>query len=75
MEDTSFLIDSKNESFKESILIELGRLEDEEDIKLVANHVCKRAKAEKRTVHQWATIVQTIRMTRQLISETVSETI
>lgn len=67
MKDTTFIIDESKQVFKASILSEIGRLENEEDIKIVARYICNRAKKEKKTIHQWVNIIRFIRATRKLI--------
>ena len=58
MEGTNYLFDKEKDEAKQSILIELGRLKDKECIKQVARYICKEAKKEKQTVHEWAEFVR-----------------
>ena len=54
-------------TFKNSILIELGRFEDPETIRIVARHINKRMIDEKLSVKQAANITRLIRHTGELI--------
>jgi hypothetical protein len=69
MDDVSFIFnpDKNNETYKACILMELGKFENEADIRTVASHICKRAKSEKLTTHRWANVVRTIRYIGELI--------
>jgi len=57
-----FLYDLQNQTHKPSILSELGRLKNEDDIREVARHICERAKNEKKTSKEWERICKIIRM-------------
>ncbi|MFL0195313.1 hypothetical protein ACJDU8_07000 [Clostridium sp. WILCCON 0269] len=52
MEDIKFLVDSDRQVMKETILIELGRLENEEDIKITARYIYDTIRNRKLTAHQ-----------------------
>lgn len=64
MEGATYLFDKEKNEAKQSILIELGRLKDKEYIKEVSSYICKEAKKEKQTVHEWAEFVRRIRKVR-----------
>ena len=54
-------------TFRNSIMIELGRLEDPETIRTVARHINQRMKDEKLSIKQAANITRLIRFTGELI--------
>ena len=54
-------------TFKNSIMIELGRLEDPETIRTVARYINQRMINEKLSVKQAANITRLIRLTGELI--------
>ena len=67
MQDVKFLVDSDNHTMKESILIELGRFENEEDIRFMARYICDNAEKKKKTVHQWVNFIRFVRLKGKLI--------
>ena len=54
-------------TFRNSIMIELGRIEDPEAIRIVARHINKRMINGKLKVRQAANITRLIRLTGELI--------
>jgi len=66
-EGMEFLYDRQNQTHKPSILSELGRLKNEDDIRLVAKYICKRAKNEKLSTKVWERICRNIRHFGQLV--------
>jgi len=67
IEGMEFLYDPQNQTLKSSILSELGRLRNEDNIRLVAQHICERAKNETLTIKQWEKICRSIRTLGYLI--------
>ncbi|MFL0197621.1 hypothetical protein ACJDU8_18920 [Clostridium sp. WILCCON 0269] len=65
MEDVKFLVDRDNHTMKETILIELGRLENEEDIKIIARYICDTAKSRKLTARQWVNFIRLVRRSKE----------
>ena len=64
VDNLTFLIDQANiaHPFKQSILTELGKFEDDDELLRVATDLCNYAKTHKATVHEWAEIVRRIRL-------------
>jgi len=56
-----------DETFRSSVMIELGRLEDPETIRTVARHINQRMKDERLSVKQASNIARLIRLTGELI--------
>ncbi|MFL0194179.1 hypothetical protein ACJDU8_01035 [Clostridium sp. WILCCON 0269] len=65
MEDVKFLVDSDGQILKETILIELGRIENEEDIKIIARYICDTAKSRRLTAHQWVNFIRLVRLSKK----------
>ncbi|WP_373844426.1 hypothetical protein [Clostridium sp.] len=65
MEDVKFLVDPDKHVIKETILIELGRFENEEDIKNVARFICDNAESKKLTARQWVNFIRLVRLSKE----------
>ena len=62
IDNLSFLIDDAKQTFKSTILIELGRFEDDDKLLSIAAELCLYAKTAKKTVHSWANLVRKARL-------------
>jgi hypothetical protein len=64
MRGTEFLFDPKKETTNPSVLTELGRLPTEQDIRIVARYICKRARREHLTTKECERILRQIRLSQ-----------
>lgn len=62
VEGMEFLCDYKKDTLKSSILTEIGRLEDEDEIRNVATNICEVAKSQKLSTKQWVELCRKIRL-------------
>ena len=62
IDNLSFLMDDAKQTLKSTILVELGRFEDDDKLLRVAAELCRYAKIERKTVHSWANLVRKTRL-------------
>lgn len=65
--DYTFLVDRKKQTIKQSLMVELGRLENDQDILTVARRVCELATTEKYNIKGWVKIIRYMRLNRCLV--------